>query len=71
VCEQQKKPESGFLSLLAAPARRALEREGITTLRQLSRRTANDIEELHGIGPTTMPKLKSALSGKGLVFITK
>jgi hypothetical protein len=71
VCEQLRKPENGFLSLLVAPARRALEREGITNLQQLSRRTATDIQELHGIGPTTMPKLKAALTEKGLAFRKK
>ena len=68
ICEQERKPEIGFLSSLVAPARRALEREGITTLRQLSRRTEEEIQELHGIGPTTIPKLKAALAGKGLTF---
>lgn len=32
VCEKEKKPKDGFLSLLSAPARRALENNGITTL---------------------------------------
>jgi predicted RecB family nuclease len=36
ICEQQKKPKDGFLSLLGAPARRALENKGIATLQQLS-----------------------------------
>jgi len=30
-CEQENKPNSGFLSLLSAPARRALEHNEVTT----------------------------------------
>src|SRR6187549_346594 len=71
VCEQLRKPENGFLSLLVAPARRALEREGITSLQQLSHRTERDIQDLHGIGPTTIPKLRSALKSEGLSFKKK
>lgn len=68
ICEQERKPESGFLSLLVAPARRALEREGITTIEQLAKYSEADILELHGMGPSTMPKLRSALKAKGLTF---
>jgi predicted RecB family nuclease len=68
ICEQERKPESGFLSLLIAPARRALEREGITTIEQLAKYSEADILELHGMGPSTMPKLRSALKAKGLTF---
>lgn len=71
ICEQESKPNSGFLSQLVAPARRALEREGITTLQQLSRRTEKDIAELHGVGPTTIPKLKAVLAEKKLTFRKK
>jgi hypothetical protein len=71
VCEQLRKPENGFLASLGAPARRALEREGITTLQKLSKRTEQEMLELHGIGPTTIPKLKIALAAKGLTFRKK
>jgi predicted RecB family nuclease len=36
VCESIAKPTDGFLSLLAAPARRALVNEGITSLEKLA-----------------------------------
>ena len=36
ICEEERKPKDNFLSLIGAPARRALEREGITTLEKLS-----------------------------------
>ncbi len=35
-CEAERKPKDGFLSLFAAPARRALENDGITTVEKLS-----------------------------------
>src|SRR5690606_39615073 len=36
VCEAERKPAEGFLALLTAPARRALEGAGITSLKKLS-----------------------------------
>jgi len=68
VCEQERKPKEGFLSLLGAPARRALENKGITTLQQLSKFSEAEILKLHGMGPSTMPKLRSALETRGLSF---
>ena len=67
-CEAERKPQDGFLSPLSAPARRALEREGITTLEKLSRFKTADILRLHGVGPSTIPKLKAALAEKGRSF---
>ena len=68
VCEEKRKPKSSFLSLIAAPARRALENKGITTLQQLSMCSEKDILRLHGMGPSTIPKLKAALAAEGLHF---
>ncbi len=56
------------MALLSAPAKRALEREGIATLKQLSNYSEKEILKLHGIGPTTIPKLQSALKVQGLNF---
>lgn len=67
-CEAQRKPEAGFLSGLAAPARRALEGKGITSLSKLAKHTEAQVLELHGMGPGSMPKLKDALKAKGLSF---
>ena len=61
ICEAERKPTDGFLSELNAPARRALERAGITTLTKLARYTENEILQLHGMGPATMPKLRASL----------
>jgi hypothetical protein len=68
VCEQEKKPDSGFLSLLSAPARRALENSGITTLSGLSKFSKAEILKLHGMGPGSIPKLEGALNEAGLSF---
>jgi hypothetical protein len=54
--------------MLGASARRALERAGITTVERLAKYSADDISELHGMGPNTLPKLPSALKAKGLTF---
>ena len=67
-CEQERKPATGFLSLLSAPARRALENRKITTLRKLSGFSETELLKLHGMGPGSMPKLRSALKSKGLIF---
>ncbi len=67
-CEAERRPKTGFLSLVAAPARRALEREGITTLAELSRYSEAGLLQLHGMGPSTLPKLRRALEERGLKF---
>ena len=68
VCEAEKKPATGFLSTLGAPARRALENKGIKTLKQLSQFSEKEILQLHGMGKTTIPKLKDSLKTEGLKF---
>jgi len=68
VCEDEGKPENSFLGFIAAPARRALERENIKTLADLSKWTERDILNLHGMGPGTIPKLKKALRENGYSF---
>lgn len=67
-CKQENKPESGFLSLLSAPARRALEHNEVTTLQRLSEFSEKEILKLHGIGPASLPTLKSCLKAEGLTF---
>lgn len=37
ICEEERKPKDSFLSLIGAPARRALERENIKTLEELAK----------------------------------
>lgn len=68
ICEEERKPKDDFLSLLAAPARRALENHGITTLAQLSAYTEKEILSLHGMGKSTIPKLQKLLHENKLTF---
>ncbi|HYG49892.1 MAG TPA: hypothetical protein VD905_03270 [Flavobacteriales bacterium] len=66
ICEALHKPQEGFLSQLAAPARRALENQGIKSLKQLSKFTEKELLSLHGMGPSSIPKLRLALKEAGL-----
>lgn len=68
ICSAEEKPENGFLSIIGAPARRALERENITTLIVLSEYSEKEILQLHGVGPSTIPKLKKELESNGYNF---
>jgi predicted RecB family nuclease len=68
VCAAEFKPAQCFLSLLSAPARRALLKKDITTLEQLSSFSEKDILQLHGMGAASIPKLTSALKAAGLRF---
>lgn len=68
ICEKERKPAGSFLALLSAPARRALENAGITSEEQLARHSEREIMELHGMGQSSLPKLKAALAKKRLQF---
>jgi len=70
VCEEERKPKDSFLSLLVAPARRALENKGIKSLKELSTYCEAEILELHGMGKSSIPILKTALELEGLKFRT-
>jgi len=67
-CETQSKPKTGFLSLLAAPARRALEAKGIISEKKLAGYTEKQILSLHGIGKSAIPILKKVLQDQQLKF---
>lgn len=68
VCEAERAPEEGFLAALGAPARRALEQQGITSPQLLARYSRDEILALHGMGPASMPRLEQALAQAGLDF---
>jgi len=68
ICENERAPADGFLSKLGAPARRALEGAGITNLELLAKYGEKEILKLHGMGPSSIPKLKEALKKSGLNF---
>ena len=68
VCEAAPKPADGFFAGLGAPARRALENAGINTVSHLSHKTKKEILQLHGMGPSSIPKLEEKLKAAGLDF---
>jgi len=68
VCEKERKPAAGFLTKVGAPARRALEQKGINSLLDLSKYKEEELLRLHGMGPSSIPKLREALKEQGLSF---
>lgn len=53
---------------LAAPARRALARAGITSIKQVAGKTEQQLAELHGMGPGALKALRGLLGTNGLTF---
>ena len=70
ICEKENKPETGFLATLSAPARRALENNGITSVQKLSELTEKEVLQFHGMGKASLPRLREALEAAGLTFKT-
>lgn len=68
VCEEKRKPKDNFLSLLVAPARRALENNDIKTIEQLAKYTEKEVLSFHGIGKSSIPILQKILSNNNLTF---
>jgi hypothetical protein len=62
------KPTPIPLDRLAAPARRALEGAGYTTLEQLAEVREREIADLHGMGPNALDKLRKVLAERGFSF---
>ena len=54
----------------SAPAQRALESAGITSLKQLTKVTKEELLQLHGMGQKALGILREALKTKGLSFRT-
>lgn len=68
ICESEKKSKAAFMSKIGAPARRALEAEGILSVERLSEYSEKEILSLHGLGPSAIPRLKKELDQLGLEF---
>ena len=71
ICEKEYKPAARFLIGFSGPARRALENNGINTVRKLSKFSEKEILKLHGMGSASIPQLRSVLKEKGLSFRKK
>ncbi len=63
-----EQPKDHFLSILSAPARRAIENNGITTLEQLSKYSKKEVLKFHGMGKSSIPKLEKLLSEQNMTF---
>lgn len=68
ICEAQRKPAAEFMEQLSAPARRALEAQGIDSLQKLSQYSERELLKLHGLGPASLPKLRTLLASEHLSF---
>lgn len=68
VCEEERKPKDNFLSLLAVPARRASENNGITTVEHLSKYTQKEVLSFDGIQKSSLPILHKIVSNNNLTF---
>ncbi|WP_155373838.1 helix-hairpin-helix domain-containing protein [Catellatospora vulcania] len=53
---------------ISAPANRALDLAGHTTLAAISQLTKKDLLDLHGVGPKAIRILREALAEHGLTF---
>ena len=58
----------GFPDSLGAPAKRALENNGIRNLKELSEYREAEILKFHGMGPSSLPKFREALMAVNLSF---
>ncbi len=57
---------SFFIEPISAPAKRALQNEKINSLEQLAQYSEKDLLKLHGLGKSSIPKIKAALATAGL-----
>lgn len=64
----KKRPAPDFLSGFSRPAARALHHAGITSAKELSKRTEKEVLSLHGMGPASLPALHAALKAAKLTF---
>lgn len=65
---QMKKLIAEGLPSIGAPAMRALDHAGISTLKQVSKHTKNELLSMHGVGPKAIDILQKELKKKGLSF---
>jgi uncharacterized protein YdhG (YjbR/CyaY superfamily) len=70
ICANNDKAKEGFLTVLSAPAQRALINANIHSLKILAQHSESEILALHGIGKSSIPKLKEELKKNRLKFKT-
>lgn len=62
ICEQERTPVANFLNEFPAPARRALENHGITTLERLAATSESELLSYHGFGPSSIKIVRRLIS---------
>ena len=62
ICEKETKLANPFLEKFSAPARRALEKEGIITLEKLAFYKPEQLLQLHGFGPSSLKVIDELLN---------
>jgi len=73
-CEKPKiaafdySPLADCFLMLAKPVQRALVNNGILTTADLAKWRLADLAKLHGIGPSSFPRLEAILAAEGLTF---
>lgn len=60
--------ENGLPNGIGAPATRALNGAGITTLQQLTKLSEDELLALHGVGPKAIGVLQAVMKEQGLSF---
>lgn len=70
ICESKQQPKEESLTLLSAPARRALATKGISTLQEIANYSEKELLQLHGFGKTSLPILRMLLADADLHFKT-
>lgn len=63
-CEAERNGASPWAAL-PTPARRALENAGVRTLKQLAGWHEQDLLALHGLGPSSLPKIRKLIRDSG------
>ena len=66
--KQKESGQNNLFTMLSAPAQRALNNAGINSLKKLAQHSEKEILILHGMGPSSIPKLKNILQAEGLAF---
>jgi len=61
-CEKEHKDQEDFLNSFPAPARRALENHGITTLEKLATTPESVLLSYHGFGPSSIKIVKKLIN---------
>lgn len=66
--KQKNSGQDNLFAMLSAPAQRALKNAGINSLKKLAQYSEKEILTLHGMGPSSIPKLENILQSEELAF---